>query len=161
VKRHRPTHEAFIRRLLKEGSWPNINPIVDVYLANQVTHVLPQGGYDSDRFCGDLRLAVASEGGRFLPFGGGQEFTDEGEVVYRDSNKILTRKWNYRDCDEARIMEETHRFLLMIEVPGAANPATSIQAATHDLARSYAACFEGSFSARVLPISSDSCVFEL
>src|SRR5437870_5812095 len=91
-KKHIPTHEALARRLLRNGGWPTINPIVDIYLTNQAAHLLPHGGYDQATLTGALRLAVSKEAERFEPLGGGEEFTTPGEVLYRDDQRILTRR---------------------------------------------------------------------
>lgn len=144
-KKFPPTHESLARRLLKSGTWPNINPIVDVYLTNQVAHLLPHGGYDETTLTGNVSL-VASPGGEvFEPLGGGSETTDAGEVVYRDGARVLTRRWNYRDADSTKITESTAQFVLMVESPSEAIPADRVAAACHDLADRYARCFEGSF----------------
>jgi DNA/RNA-binding domain of Phe-tRNA-synthetase-like protein len=148
-KTHKPTHEALARRLLKQGTWPEINPIVDVYLTNQMTHLLPHGGYDAARLQGDLRLDVCSEAETFEPLGGGEESTSAGEVVYRDDARVLTRRWNYRDCDATKITDETRQFLLMIESPSAEIALDAVEAASTDLAERYSKCYQGTFSSTV------------
>lgn len=118
AKRHPPTHEALAKRLLKGQSWPDIIPIVDVYLANQIEWLLPHGGYDSDYLSGDITLRIASEGLSFTALGSDEaEPVPTGEVIYTDDDNVLTRRWNYRDCDAARLRESTQRFWLAIESP--------------------------------------------
>lgn len=149
----RPTHEAFARRLLKEPSWPAINPLVDVYLTNQVAHLLPHGGYDRAALDGDLRLARSPGGEPFEPLGGGEERTDPGEIVYRDRGRVLTRRWNYRDAEATKITADTRRFLLLVEaVEGI--PAAAVEEAVADLERRLAGCFAGRFTRHLLVAAS-------
>ena len=148
-KTHKPTHEALARRLLKQGTWPDINPIVDVYLTNQTAHLLPHGGYDAERLQGNLYLDVSAGTERFEPLGGGEELTSAGEVVYRDDARILTRRWNYRDCDATKITDQTRQFVLMIESPSAEIPVDAVEAAGRDLVERYSRCYQGTFSSTV------------
>jgi DNA/RNA-binding domain of Phe-tRNA-synthetase-like protein len=146
AKKYPPTHEALARRLIKSQAWPNINPVVDIYLSNQAYHLLPHGGYDATTLAGDLLLDLSPGGEPFEPLGGGSETTDPGEVIYRDAERVLTRRWNYRDCDKAKITPETRQFLLMIESPDSTVPVSQVSAACEDLAERYRRCFEGSFA---------------
>jgi len=53
-------------------------------------------------------------------------------VVYADAEKILCRKWNYRDCEEAKIAETTTKFVLVVD--GAAGiPAEKVEGAANEL----------------------------
>jgi DNA/RNA-binding domain of Phe-tRNA-synthetase-like protein len=150
-KDHRPTHEALARRVIRGGELTAINPIVDVYLANQAVHLLPHGGYNADALTGDLVLDVSPGGERFEPLGGGDvEETFPGEVVYRDALRILTRRWNYRDCDATKITHGTRTFLLMIESPSELIPSETVEAAGYDLAARYGRCFDGRFQSSLL-----------
>jgi DNA/RNA-binding domain of Phe-tRNA-synthetase-like protein len=161
-KDHRPTHEAFARRVIRGDELTAINPIVDVYLTNQAAHLLPHGGYDADALTGDLVLDVSPGRERFEPLGGGAaEETFPGEVVYRDAVRVLTRRWNYRDCDATRITDRTRAFLLMIEGPSEAIPAATIEAAAGDLAARYSRCFEGCFEPSVLRLGRTPDPFEI
>lgn len=145
AKTHKPTHEALARRLLKGEGWPNINPIVDIYLTNQAAHLLPHGGYDHTTLTGALRLDISPGSERFEPLGGGEETTNPGEVIYRDDQRIVTRRWNYRDCEVTKITESTKHFVLMIEAPSEAIPEQAIREAARDLVERFVRCFQGTF----------------
>ena len=160
AKTYKPTHEALARRLLKEGVWPNINPIVDIYLTNQVAHLLPHGGYDANAITGVVRLSVSEGGEKFDPLGGGEEFTSPREVVYRDDVRILTRRWNYRDCDAAKITRATEKFIMFIESPSEEIPEESVEDASRDLAERYGRCFEGEFRYSLVRASTGAHDFE-
>ena len=146
-KKFKPTHEAYVRRVARSEEWPApICPIVDLYLVNQVDHLLPHGGYDLDSLVGDVELIRASGGEIFEPLGGGQESVEAGEVVYRDEGGVLTRRWNYRDCDRTKITAETKHFALMIESPSAQISSALIEAATQSLQEKFEMCFDGEFN---------------
>lgn len=144
-KRHLPTHEAFARRLQKDGQWPSINDLVDIYLTNQVAHLLPHGGYDLASVRGPLRLSLSKEREPFETFNGNFEETDVGEIVYRDSERVLTRRWNFRDCNATRITSQTQSFILMMESPSATISPDAVRLATDDLVERYRLFFEGEF----------------
>jgi DNA/RNA-binding domain of Phe-tRNA-synthetase-like protein len=145
-KDHRPTHEALARRLLKQGVWPKINPIVDLYLTNQTTHLLPHGGYDLEQITDAINLEIATQPQVFEPLGGGQEMTNPKEIIYRDGARVLTRCWNYRDCHTTRITDRTNSFLLFIESPGSLISSDVVQKAAIDLIKRYQSCYSGSFA---------------
>ena len=149
-KKHRPTHESLARRLMRDGHWPTINPIVDLYLANQAEFLLPHGGYDCARILWPICLSRSPGNEIFEPLGGGQEATDPDEVVYRDGNRVLTRRWNCRDCDSTRITESTSEFVLMIESPSARIPCAVVDAAAAGLAQKCRLAFNGEFSHTLL-----------
>jgi DNA/RNA-binding domain of Phe-tRNA-synthetase-like protein len=161
AKNHKPTHEALARRILREEGWPNINLPVDVYLTNQATHLLPHGGYDTTTLKGELVLDLSDTSEPFEPLGGGQELTDPGEVVYRNDGRIVTRRWNYRDCDATKITESTRSMVLVIESPSDAISSAIVQAAADDLVRRYNHCFQGKFEATVLRIGRGSTRFRI
>ena len=43
------------------------------------------------------------------------EFTVPGEIVYSDVKTILSRDWNYRDCDTGQITENSTAVILISE----------------------------------------------
>jgi len=118
-KDHRPTAEALLRRILRDGSIPTISKAVDLYLAVEAEFYLPIGGYDLDKVEGDIALRLSSGDEPFTPIGAlkAEETTYAGEVIYADSSKVLTRRWNYRDCDAAKVTPESINLALFCEAP--------------------------------------------
>ncbi len=115
-KRYRPTAEALLRRLIKGEEIPIINTAVDSYLVVETEYLLPIGGYDLDRISGNIKLRVSLGGEAFQPLGSTQqETTNEGEIIYSDDTRVLTRKWNFRDCDAAKITLNTKTIGLFTE----------------------------------------------
>ena len=130
---YRPSAEALARRALKEGALPRINAAVDAYNAVSVRHLVPMGGFDLDRVRGDIRLRLSEGGEIFTPLGpAAPEETYRGEVVYADDERILTRRWNYRDCEETKITEGTVNVAMFADgSPGI--PRSVVEEALRDL----------------------------
>jgi lysyl-tRNA synthetase class 2 len=116
----RSSGEAIARRVQKGDSLPDINPIVDVYNAISLKHLIPIGGQDQLRLTGQVVLRFSRAGDRFIRLGGTEpEELDGGEVVYADSKQVLCSKWNYRDCEPAKISSDTTKFVLFVDgAPG-------------------------------------------
>ena len=116
-KKNKPTAEALLRRIVRGHDIPTISKAVDLYLVVETQFYLPIGGYDLDKIVGDIHLRFSPGGEDFMPLGATQveEQTSSGEVVYADDVQILTRKWNYRDCDLCKITSESTRIALFTE----------------------------------------------
>ena len=115
--KYRPTVEALIRRIIKGDSIPSINAVVNAYLVIELEYLIPFGGYDIDELDGDLKLEYSKEEHSFVGFGGKEEKTYIGEMVYRDSSSILTRRWNFKDCIRTQIMPNSKNIGLFTEIP--------------------------------------------
>jgi len=113
---YRPSSEALARRALKEGALPRINAAVDAYNAVSLRHLVPMGGFDLDKVRGCIVLRHSEGGEEFIPLGpAAAEETYPGEVVYADEVRILTRRWNYRDCDETKITTGTINVAMFVD----------------------------------------------
>jgi DNA/RNA-binding domain of Phe-tRNA-synthetase-like protein len=117
-KKKTPTAEALLSRVIKSRFVPHISPAVDSYLMAETLHALPIGGYDLEKVEGDIVLRLSSDQESFLGIGGSNEETlSAGEVVYADATRILTRRWNYKDCDHAKVADATKSIALFVEGP--------------------------------------------
>lgn len=115
-KKKKPTAEALLARTIKSGFVPHISPAVDAYLCAEALHYLPIGGYDLTKISDDIILRNAKPGESFLGVGSDkEESTIEGEIVYADTVRVLTRCWNYKDCDYAKIDVHTKTIALFVE----------------------------------------------
>jgi DNA/RNA-binding domain of Phe-tRNA-synthetase-like protein len=114
----RPTAEAILRRVIGGAEPPRISDCVDAYLATELMYMLPIGGYDMDLVEGTIRLVRAAGGEEFHPLGASAtETVKPDEVIYRDRARVLTRKWNFRDCDECKITPSSTNIALFSELP--------------------------------------------
>lgn len=109
--------ESLLRRALKGGAFPRINPVVDLYNAISLKYLVPMGGHAVDPLEGDIGLCFAKGGEAFVPMDSGQAETAEpGEVIYRDGKEVLTRRWVWRQCDKDKVTEQTQRLFVPIDL---------------------------------------------
>ena len=115
-KKHRCSVENAIRMILDGAEFPSINTAVDVYNAISLKHCVPAGGDDLDHVVGDIVLTIASGGERFVPLNGTDSMPPKpGEVIYRDDEDVLCRRWNWRECDKSKMTVESTDLCLVVE----------------------------------------------
>jgi DNA/RNA-binding domain of Phe-tRNA-synthetase-like protein len=113
---YRPSAENLIRRAIKTGELYQINTAVDIYNVVSVKYLIPMGGFDLDHINGTIRLRRSEGGEGFDPLGTkGPEETYNGEIVYADDSRILTRRWNYRDTVKTLITEDTVNLVMFFD----------------------------------------------
>jgi DNA/RNA-binding domain of Phe-tRNA-synthetase-like protein len=130
-KKYNPAAEALVRRILHGEPLPTINTLVDSYLLTEAEYFLPIGGYDLDKINDNIYLRFSPGGEKFVPLGRPQEIeeTNPQEIVYSDDAKILTRKWNFKDCDQTKITLETSKVALFIEAADKRIPIEALESA--------------------------------
>lgn len=117
-KKFRPSAEALLRRVVNGSAVPWISKAVNAYLLAELEVPLPVGGYDLATLEGDIELRHSPGGELFRGIGSaGDEPTEAGEIIYGDARRVLTRRWNFRDCDHAKITEASRDIALCIEGP--------------------------------------------
>ncbi len=131
------TYRSSIESMLRAaqaGRIRAISPLVDLYNAVSLRHMLPAGGEDLAAIIGDVRLTRAVGGEPFRTIGATQdEPPPAGEVIYRDDLGAICRCWNWREADRTKLTAQTHDALLVIEtLPD--HPPTLLDAALADLA---------------------------
>lgn len=148
--KHRPTAEALVRRVLQGDGIPSISPLVDAYLAVEARWWLPVGGYDLDLVQGDVVLRFSGGGEVFRGIGADDdEYTDEGEVIYSDDERVLTRRWNYKDADATKVTPESANVVLCVEAPTAAIPSEALQGCIEEMAKGIMAVCKGQWRTMV------------
>ncbi len=155
-KKKKPTAESLLARVIKSGFVPHISPAVDAYLCAETIHYLPIGGYDLSRVSDDIILRYAKLGESFVGVGGSEEeSTIEGEVVYADTARVLTRCWNYKDCDFAKIDTNTRKIALFVE--GAVSQITDneIKDTTNSIANNLKNYCEASCTVKFLTVEQN------
>jgi DNA/RNA-binding domain of Phe-tRNA-synthetase-like protein len=116
--------ESLLRRALKGGVFPRVNPLVDLYNAVSLEFLVPMGGHDILPLEGDISLCYADGGEPFTPMEGGEdEAAEKGEVVYKDSRSVLTRRWVWRQSNKDKVTPETRRVFMPVDVMEGLPPA--------------------------------------
>ena len=126
---YRSSVERLVKNVLAGAPLPAINGFVDAYNAVSLKHVLPAGADDLDRVRGDLAFRYARVGDDFRDMGAtdatGEPLADPpkpGEVVYADAEKVLCRRWNWRQDARSVIRAETRRAVVTLQGNGAGDP---------------------------------------
>jgi len=145
--RYRSSVERLLKNVLAGRDLPRVNAFVDLYNAVSLTHVLPLGADDLDRIAPPLAFRPAHDGDSFVDMASGTadeagdggenggaaneaESPKPGEIVYADADKVLCRRWNWRQDARSLIGLETTRAVVTLQ----ANGWGDLDAAVHDLA---------------------------
>lgn len=113
---YRCSSEALARQVLKGNKIRHINKLVDLYNYISLKYVLPVGGEDLDKIRGDLILDFAKGNESFIRLGGTEnESPLSGEVVYKDEEGVICRRWNWREADRTKLSGETKNAVIVIE----------------------------------------------
>ena len=124
---YRSSVERLVKNVLAGRELPAINSFVDAYNAVSLAHVMPAGADDLDKVAGDLAFRYSRPGDSFLDMAGGEEGsggpTDDppkdGEVVYADAEKVLCRRWNWRQDGRSLVTPSTRRAVVTVQFNGA------------------------------------------
>tara|TARA_Y100000310_G_C20579466_1_gene762222 strand:- start:265 stop:969 length:705 start_codon:yes stop_codon:yes gene_type:complete len=111
-----PSTQALVKRVLKGGQLPSINPIVDLYNVISLRHIVCAGAEDLDACEGNIRLTYADGNESFKSLGEENEDPPEaGELVYKDDVGIICRKLNWREGDRTKITDDTQNAVIVVE----------------------------------------------
>lgn len=134
---YRSSVERLVKNVQAGRRLPEINPFVDAYNAVSLTHVMPLGADDLDQVVGDLAFRYSRVGDEFLDMASGAALGEArssdppkpGEVVYADEEKILCRRWNWRQDVRSLVTALTTRAVVTVQ----ANGEGDLDAAVADL----------------------------
>jgi len=137
--RYRSSVERLLKNVLADRPLARINAFVDAYNGVSLAHVLPLGADDLDRIVPPLAFRYARESDTFLDMAeggaadsreptlravtaadeaegaGGLETPKAGEVVYTDAEKVLCRRWNWRQDARSLITPDTRRAIVTVQ----------------------------------------------
>jgi DNA/RNA-binding domain of Phe-tRNA-synthetase-like protein len=116
--------EALYKRVTRGGSVSGINPLVDIYNYISLKYMLPAGGEDTSKMQGDLWLTYATANEKPVTVLGKDEMQapEEGEVIYKDNEGTICRRWNWREVARTILTADTKNCILVLE---ALNPVTN------------------------------------
>ncbi|MFM4717748.1 B3/B4 domain-containing protein [Aeromonas bivalvium] len=110
--------QALRKRVLREGSLPSIDPVVDLYNAISVEYAIPVGGEDLAAYEGAPRLIIADGTELFDTMKEGapaHETPEPGEVVWCDDRGVTCRRWNWRQGTRTRLSAESGQMWFILE----------------------------------------------
>jgi DNA/RNA-binding domain of Phe-tRNA-synthetase-like protein len=104
----RPSIEALLRRVLHGQDLPAINALVDIGNLVSLRHLLPIGGHAIDVLTRGIELRPATGAEEFIPFGSqAVEQPQPGEFIFTEGEKVLTRRWIWRQAVHTLTLPET------------------------------------------------------
>ena len=109
---------ALRKRVLKDGSLPPLDPVVDIYNAISIRYAIPVGGENLAAYSGAPRLTIAEGSEPFDTVKEGQpavEYPDAGEVIWRDDIGVTCRHWNWRQGVRTRLDSQAQRMWFILE----------------------------------------------
>ncbi|BBP65063.1 hypothetical protein PHLH5_26040 [Pseudomonas sp. Cab53] len=121
--------EALRKRVLRDGSLPSLDPIVDLYNAISIEYAIPVGGENIEAYVGAPRLVIADGSEPFDTMKEGApafEYPDAGEVVWCDDKGVTCRRWNWRQGVRTRLGADATSMWFILE----SLPAMPLEALT-------------------------------
>lgn len=109
---------ALRKRVLKDGSLPSLDPVVDIYNAVSIRYAIPVGGENLAAYSGAPRLTLADGSEPFDTLKEGQpvvEYPDAGEVIWRDDLGVTCRRWNWRQGVRTRLDSQAQSMWFILE----------------------------------------------
>ncbi len=113
---HRSSVEAMARRVVKGDALPSINALVDIGNLVSLRWLMPAGVHPLDRSEGDLWLRFAEGREVFSPPDGKPDETvPRGEVVFAEDDRVLTRRWTWRQAAGTQTLPDTRAVVFNID----------------------------------------------
>jgi DNA/RNA-binding domain of Phe-tRNA-synthetase-like protein len=113
---YRCASEALLRRFRKEGSLPQVHPLVDVCNAVSAAFAIPVAVFDVSKIIGDLEVRYASGDEDYLTFSGQAEHPGRHEVIFADqAGQVHARRWTNRQSGLSAVQDSTAAVLIVAE----------------------------------------------
>ena len=110
--------EALLKRVVRDGTLPSVNAVVDLYNAVSLRFAIPVGGENAEAYAGAPHLVRASGSEPFETMQAGApliEVPEPGEVIWRDERGVTCRRWNWRQGTRTRIEATTTDMWFVLE----------------------------------------------
>jgi len=110
--------DALRKRVLRDGTMPALDPVVDLYNAVSLRYAIPVGGENITAYQGSPRLIVAEGTEPFDTIKEGEpavEYPARGEVIWCDDAGVTCRRWNWRQGIRTRLGVEAQQMWFILE----------------------------------------------
>lgn len=116
-KEYSSSVENLAMRVIKGTGVRSINTLVDAYNTVSLTYLLPLGGQNLDAVQGDLVLTYATDQEQAVMLLGEKEAKKpvSGEILYKDDQGAVCRRWNWRESDRTKLTQQTTNALFELE----------------------------------------------
>ena len=108
--------QSLISILLRKGSLPCINLLVDIYNCISIESRLSLGAHDIDKLQNNVTLRIADGTEKFIPLGKSKaEKVSAGEYCYIDGNDTVICRLECRQADATKISLNTKNALVIVQ----------------------------------------------
>lgn len=132
---YRCASESLLRRLRKEGSLPQLHPLVDLCNAVSLAFAIPVAAFDVSKINGHLDVRYAAGDEEYLTFSGDVEHPRAHEVIFADrAGRVHARRWTNRQSGLSAVQNSTTAVLIVAEAlhDSAASDVQELTAAIAD-----------------------------
>ena len=113
---YRSAAESLLRRYRKEGSLPQIHPLIDLCNAVSLAFAIPVAVFDAARIADYLEVRPASGTEVYEAFSGELEHPARGEVIFADgAGAAHARRWTNRQSRRSVVSPQTTSVLVVAE----------------------------------------------
>ncbi len=156
---YRCASESLLRRFRKEGSLPQLHPLVDLCNAVSLAFAIPVAALDVTAIAGHLEVRHARGDEDYQAFSGELEHPSPGEVIFADEGaQAHSRRWTHRQSGRSAVRDSTTATLIVAEaVHGSA--AQDVRQLTAVLAAELAAVWPTAPAVGVLTASAPRFTF--
>ena len=113
---YRCASESLLRRFRKEGSLPQIHPLIDLCNAASLAFAIPVAALDVANVEWPLQVRPATGTENYLSFSDEIEHPEPGEVTFADAQgQAHARRWTNRQSGLSAVRDETAAVLIVME----------------------------------------------
>jgi DNA/RNA-binding domain of Phe-tRNA-synthetase-like protein len=113
---YRAASESLLRRFRKEGSLPQIHPLIDLCNAASLAFAIPVAVFDLSEVAEHLEVRHATGDESYLSFSGEIEQPEAGEVIFADAaGRAHARRWTNRQSRTSAVRDTTTVVLIVAE----------------------------------------------
>jgi DNA/RNA-binding domain of Phe-tRNA-synthetase-like protein len=121
---YRCASESLLRRVRKEGSLPQIHPLIDICNAVSVAFAIPVAVFDASTIARYLEVRYAAGDETYETFSGEVENPDSREVIFADgAGRAHARRWTNRQSGYSAVRDTTSAALIVAEAMHSSGPA--------------------------------------
>ena len=113
---YRCASESLLRRWRKEGSLPELHPLVDLCNAISLAFAIPVAVFDVSKIADGLYVRYADGDEDYLTFSGETEHPAPHEVIFADAaRRVHARRWTNRQSGWSAVRNSTTAALIVAE----------------------------------------------
>ena len=113
---YRCASESLLRRWRKEGSLPELHPLVDLCNAISLAFAIPVAVFDVSKIADGLYVRYADGDEDYLTFSGETEHPAPHEVIFADAaRRVHARRWTNRQSGWSAVRDSTTAALIVAE----------------------------------------------